>query len=261
MQHLTHNFGQWGVQQINLLVDVLTLSFRTFKTLPSLALRRNSVSRKILFKQFYFTGYESLKIILPTALFLGTAIIFQVKGLLGGSNIPMVGKILVWTILRELGPLLTAIILVARSGAAVTAELGTMEVNRETKSLEVMGIDPHEYLFLPRVLAFSISCMVLTIYFEIFAIIGGFTVANIFMNVPFEAFSQGLYSALKFQEVVVSLVKGFLFGGFMSLICIQQGMSVGTISTLIPRASSRGVIYSLFTIFLLNGLISLAAIY
>ncbi|PLX99589.1 MAG: hypothetical protein C0623_08800 [Desulfuromonas sp.] len=261
MQRLIFLLGQWGLQQAALLNDLMVLSFSTFKTLPLLVGRHHSVSRRIVWKQVYFTGYESLKIIVPTALFLGTAIIVQVKGLLGSTNITMIGKILIWTILRELGPLLTAIIIVARSGAAVTAELGTMEVNREIKSLEVMGIDPHEYLFLPRLLAFSLSCMVLTIYFEIVAILGGFFVANLFMNVPFESFSQGLYSALRFQDVAVSLMKGLLFGGLMSLICIQQGMSVGRVSTMIPRASSRGVIYSLFAIFFLNGVISLAAFY
>ena len=261
MQRVIQFLGQWGVQQVNLASDLLVLTTTSLRGLPVLAGRQQRASRRVVLRQVYFTGFESIKIIVPTALFLGTAIIAQVMGLLGSTNVPMIGKILVWTVLRELGPLLTAIIIVARSGAAVTAELGTMSVNREIRSLEALGIDPSEYLFLPRVLAFSISCMVLTIYFELFAILGGFLVANLFMNIPFEPFSQGLYSALGFQEVLASLLKGFLFGGLMSLICIQQGMSVGSASTMIPRASSRGVIYSLFAIFLLNGIISLVAFY
>ncbi|PLY00267.1 MAG: hypothetical protein C0624_12485 [Desulfuromonas sp.] len=261
MKLIVQRLGAWGIGKMLFWRDLSLVASATALSLPRLFAPGNRSSRKVLLKQIYFTGFESLKIILPTSLFLGTAIIAQVIGLLGSTNISMIGKILIWTVLRELGPLLTAVIIVARSGAAVTAELGAMNVNREVLALETVGIDINEYLLLPRVLAFAFSAMFLTVYFELGAVLGGFLIANAFWNIPYEMFSQGIYAALDFREVLVSLLKGFVFGAVMSLICVQQGMSVGESSTMVPRAASRGVIASLFAIFMTNGIISLLAFY
>jgi len=261
MSNLVQQLGGWGVGKYIFLRNLFFMATSTLLCLPRLLNPRNRSARWVTFKQVYFTGVESVKIIVPTSLFLGTAIIAQVIGLLGTNNISMIWKVLVWTVLRELGPLLTAIIIVARSGAAVTAELGSMNVNREVLALETLGIDIYEYLLLPRFLAFSLSAMILTIYFELGSVLGGFFIANVFWNIPYEMFSQGIYSALAFKEVFVSLFKGFIFGGLVSLICVQHGMSVGASSTMVPRAASRGVIASLFAIFLVNGIVSLLAFY
>lgn len=261
MSDFVHQLGGWGIGKYIFLRNLSYMAIATLLCLPRVLNPRNRSARLVTLKQIYFTGVESLKIILPTSLFLGTAIIAQVIGLLGSSNVSTIGKVLVWTVLRELGPLLTAIIIVARSGAAVTAELGSMNVSREVVALETLGIDIYEYLLLPRFLAFSLSAMILTIYFELGSVLGGFFIANVFWNIPYEMFSQGIYTALEFKEVFVSLFKGFVFGGLTSLICVQHGMSVGASSTMIPRAASRGVISSLFAIFLANGIISVLAFY
>jgi len=223
---------------------------------PSLG---NPAIRMVLLKQLYFTGFEAAKIIVLVALILGTVIVSQVVGIAGAGNGSLTGKVLVWVVFLELGPLLTAIIVIARSGTAIAAELGSMKINGEIAALEHLGISPERYLLLPRVVGVGVSVMLLTIYFVLTACIGGFLLVSVARHIPYDQFIQGIVSSLGLREVVVLVAKGFAFGLIIPLICCNAGMSVGTSATEIPQAATRAVITSLFSVFLLDGLITYLA--
>jgi phospholipid/cholesterol/gamma-HCH transport system permease protein len=210
-------------------------------------------------KQLYFTGFETAKIIVMVALILGTVIVSQVVGIVGGGNGSLTGKILVWVVFLELGPLLTAIIVIARSGTAIAAELGAMKINGEIAVLEQLGISPGRYLLLPRVVGVGVSVVLLTIYFVLTACIGGFLLVSVAHYIPYDQFIQGIVASLGLREVVVLIAKGSAFGLIIPLICCNAGMSVGTSATEIPQAATRAVITSLFSVFLLDGLITYLA--
>ncbi len=243
--------GRWQFF-VRLLRQMLQVIF-LLVTPPSI---NNSAISTVLFKQVYFTGLEAARIILLVALIVGTVIVSQVVGLVGGGNGSLTGKVLVWVVFLELGPLLTAIIVIARSGTAIAAELGSMKINGEIAALEQLGIQPERYLLLPRVLGVSASVVVLTIYFVLTAFIGGFLIVSLGHHIPYDQFIQGIVASLGLREVVVLTVKACSFGLMIPLICCNAGLSVGASATEIPQAATRAVITSLFSVFFMDGLIT-----
>ena len=256
---IPQGIGRWLLCRFRLLTD-LTGQFLQFctclVTTPSLG---NPAIKAVLLKQIYFTGLEAWKIIVVVALILGTVIVSQVVGLVGGDNGSLTGKVLVWVVLRELAPLLTAMIVIARSGTAIAAELGSMKINREIDTLELMGIPAERYLILPRIMGVTTSICFLTAYFVLTSFIGGFLIVSVGRHIPYDQFLQGIVSSLGLREVVVLVVKSVSFGIAIPLICCQAGMSVGSSATEVPQAATRAVINSLFTVFLLDGLITYLA--
>lgn len=220
---------------------------------PSLG---NPAIRAVLLKQLYFTGLEAVKIIVLVALILGTVIVSQMLGLVGGESGSLTGKVLVWVVFLELGPLLTAMIVIARSGTAIAAELGSMKINGEIAALERLGIAPERYLLLPRIVGVSAAVVLLTVYFVLTAFIGGFLIVSLGRHIPYDQFLQGIVASLGMREVGVLAVKSCAFGLIIPLICCNAGMSVGTSATEIPQAATRAVITSLFSVFVLDGLIT-----
>lgn len=211
--------------------------------------------RMVLLKQIYFTGFEAAKIIIIIAVIIGTVIIAQIVSLVG-ANGSLTGKILVWVVLRELAPLLTAIIVIARSGTAIAAELGSMKINGEIESIEMLGIPAASYLVMPRIIGVTIAIVVLTVYFVLTSFIGSFLVVSIGWHVPYQQFVQGIVTSLGFKEIIVLLVKSTLFGLFISSTCCWYGLSVGSSATEVPQAATKAVMTSLFAVFVLDGLIT-----
>jgi phospholipid/cholesterol/gamma-HCH transport system permease protein len=249
------SLGRWAISRFSIFAEIILTIVEAFRDYLASFRQGRAVIRMVLLKQVYFTGLEGSGIIVSIAVILGTVIITQVVSLVG-NNGSLTGKILVWVVLRELAPLLTAVIVIARSGTAIAAELGTMRINGEIEAIEMMGIPTQRYLILPRVLGVTTSVVILTVYFVLTAFIGSFMVASIGWHLPYDQFSQGILSSLGIKEVVVLFTKSLLFGLFVSSTCCCYGLSVGRSATEIPQAATRAVMTSLFTVFLLDGLIT-----
>lgn len=251
--------GRWVIEQTVHHAQIAHLIYLTIVSLPAVLKHRLRPVSTVFLKQIYFTGYESLKVIIPVSMAIGTVIIAQIMGLVGVGNESLAAKVLIWSVVRELGPLLTALIVIARSGAAIATEIGSMKINGELDTLELLGISIVEYLILPRLLGVMFSVLVLTIYFEIGAVVGGFMVASLGWHLPFEQFSQGLYGALTLRELAFSLGKSVLFGLAISSACCQQGLIVGRSATMVPQAATKGVMHALFLVFFIDGVMTLLA--
>lgn len=249
------SLGRWVITRFSVFVEILLTIVQAFRDYFASFRQGRAVIRMVFFKQVYFTGLEGSGIIVSVAVILGTVIIAQVVSLVG-DNGSLTGKILVWVVLRELAPLLTAVIVVARSGTAIAAELGTMKINGEIEAIEILGIPTQRYLILPRIFGVTTSVVVLTVYFVLTAFIGSFLIASIGWHLPYDQFIQGILSSLGIKEVVVLFTKSLLFGLFVSSTCCCYGLSVGRSATEIPQAATRAVMTSLFTVFLLDGLIT-----
>jgi len=247
--------GRWVITKFSLVAEILLTIAGAFRDYLASFRQGRAATRAVFYKQVYFTGLEGSGIIVSVAVILGTVIIAQVVSLVG-NNGSLTAKILVWVVFRELGPLLTAVIIIARSGTAIAAELGTMKINGEIDAIEMLGIPTQRYLIMPRVLGVTTSFMVLTLYFVLSAFIGSFIIASIGWNLPYDQFIQGILSSLSVKEVVLLFTKSLLFGLFVSATCCCYGLSVGRSATEIPQAATRAVMTSLFTVFLLDGLIT-----
>jgi len=251
--------GSWSLRRLRFLLETGELLGQTVRSATSPPSLENGAIRSVLLKQVYFSGYEAWKIIILVALILGTVIVSQVVGLVGGGNGSLTGKILVWVVFRELGPLLTALIVIARSGTAIAAELGSMKINGELEALELLGIPCERYLILPRIVGVTAAVTVLTIYFVLTAFVGGFLIASLVHHIPYDPFVQGIVSSIGLWEIAVLAIKTLAFGVAIPIICCHAGLSVGTSATEIPQAATRAVITSLFSIVLLDGLITILA--
>ena len=211
--------------------------------------------RAVLFRQVYFTGIEAMGKLAVIGALIGIVIITQVKNLVG-LNAVLTGKILLWTVVRELGPLLASIIIIARSSTATASELGSMKVQREVESLVLMGIDPLRYLIVPRVVGITLSVFILTFYFQGIAIAGGLAVSSVLMDIPFFEHLRGIFSALGFLDMAVSLLKSAAFGLVISVVSCYHCLSVRASITEIPQATTVAVMQSLFLVFILDGIIT-----
>jgi phospholipid/cholesterol/gamma-HCH transport system permease protein len=261
MNNRVDNFarlGRWSLLRLSLVSDILILLAQAFKNFLSALRHGNAAVRKVLFKQIYFTGLEASAIIVTIAVMLGAVIITQVVSLVG-NNGSLTGKILVWVVLRELAPLLTAIIVIARSGTAIAAELGSMKINGEIDALEMLGIPSDRYLILPRILGVTLSVIILTFYFVLSSFVGSFLIASFGWHIPYQQFVQGIMLSLGASEVIMLFSKSLIFGLFVSATCCCYGLSVGRSATEIPQAATKAVMTSLFAVFFLDGLITYLA--
>ncbi|QEM68280.1 ABC transporter permease [Geobacter sp. FeAm09] len=245
--------GRWAIIRFSIVMDILATMGRAGRSV--LSLEGRAAVRAVFMKQIYFTGLEASGIIMTIALILGTVIITQVVSLVGDNGF-LTGKILVWVVLRELAPLLTAIVVIARSGTAIAAELGAMKINGEIEALETMGIPSEHYLIFPRVAGVTVSVVILTVYFVLTAFIGSFLIASVGWHVPYEQFIQGILAALGVKEVVVPLFKSVLFGLCTSATCCCFGLSVDRSVTEVPQVATKGVMASLFIVFFMNALVT-----
>jgi phospholipid/cholesterol/gamma-HCH transport system permease protein len=212
--------------------------------------------RMVLYRQIYFTGVEALGTVALIAALLGIVIITEVASLIG-SNAELTGKILVWTVVRELGPLLTATLIVARSCTAVASELGSMKLNGEVSHLITMGIDPYGYLLVPRILGMTIAVVLLTVYFQLCSIAGGLVFSSqLFLHIEFLRHLQGIFAELRVFDIAISLLKSLVFGILLSAGSCYHGFRVKASLTEIPQVTAVAVIQSLFLMFVIDGLIT-----
>jgi phospholipid/cholesterol/gamma-HCH transport system permease protein len=263
MSRFFEKIGRWVVIRAAGFLQFCGYFFVVFRTLFvffatfEIVTGRARTSIKILFKQVLFTGVDALPVISLVSLAIGAIAIIQSLTLLprfGGES--LVGNILVTVIVRELGPLLTGFIVIGRSGTAITAEIGNMVVSHEIEALESMGVDPIRYIVIPRVLGVTISLVVLNVYFDLFAIIGGFLVSKMVLVTSFMTFLERLQESVLASDIIISLAKGCIFGIIVSFICTFQGFSVRASSTEVPQMTTKAVVNAITFLFLADGVVT-----
>jgi ABC-type transport system involved in resistance to organic solvents, permease component len=207
-----------------------------------LFLRRGRVGMRVLVMQILFTGVEALGIAAAMALAIGAAI-----NLIGSSLLTNFGQgkmmytILIAVITRELGPLLTAFIVIARSGTAIATELGGMAVDHELEAYVSVGVDPISYLAAPRFLGVVASILALYVYFNIFGLLGSFVVVQLIKPIAFGEYFGNLAAALAPGDFVSGVTKSLVFGVIVSSVSLYRGFSVERASTEIPVAGIKAV--------------------
>lgn len=215
--------------------------------------------KEVLLRQIYFTGVQAVPAITISGLLIGLIIVLQTASITGVGSSHMIGKILLWLVLKEIAPFFTGLIILTRSGSAIATELATMKLGKEIEYLEAMGIKPEVYLIKPRFYGVVISAIVLSIYFQLTAIFGGIFLATLMSGVPFSEYANAIISNLTFKEIVISLFKSMIFGFLISIICIWQGFSVMESPTEIPQRATKAVTGSLFSLFFADVIIDFIA--
>ncbi len=226
------------------------------RALPALAQRP---VRQVFYRQVYFTGVQALFVVASIGLVLGLAIITQVSSLAGRTS-DLTGRILVWVVVRELGPLFAAIIVIARSGTAVATELGSMKVNDEVRYLRALGIPASRYLVMPRIAGLTTSLLALLFFFQGTAVLGGLALSSLLFDLPFRAQLDNLAGdAQLLRPVDLPRSKGSSSGSSIAAAACYHGLSVRRSITEVPQAATRAVIEALILVVVINGFITVAS--
>jgi phospholipid/cholesterol/gamma-HCH transport system permease protein len=212
----------------------------------------------VLSSQVYFTGVQALPLISIIAFLTGSVIVIQGVG--GFSFIDnsgdFLGKLMVMVSVREAGPLLTALIVIARSGTAVASELGNLRVNKEIEALELMGINPYSYVVFPRLFGGVISVLCLAFYFIFIAIVGGYFAAAVFKNMPLQYYFSIIARAFSGSDLMLFVIKNISSGVIIFSVCSYQGLSVKQSPHEVPQVTTKAVMDSIFYILIVHFIIT-----
>ncbi|MFC1525258.1 MlaE family ABC transporter permease [Candidatus Latescibacterota bacterium] len=212
---------------------------------------------RVTMQQVYFTGLEALPILSLLSLLLGFTVIVQsLPQLQGVGAHGLIGKILVISIVRELGPLIAAMIVITRSGTAMAAEMATNRITGQVEALEAMGVDVFHYLVAPRVLGSMIALFCMVVYFDVIALVGGFLVASTQLTMPFGLYLQYIRDSLQPLDLYISLSKSLLFGFVITLFCCYHGLRARRAPYEVPMVARSGVIQAMFFVFVSSAVIS-----
>lgn len=205
-------------------------------------------------KEIYHVGVLSLFIIVLSGLFLGFVVSLQAYNTLEkfGST-PQLGQVLALSIVRELGPVLGAILFAGRAGSALTAEIGLMQATEQISSMDIMGVDAKWRIILPRLLAGIISLPVLTMIFNVVAIYGGYLVGVKWLGVDDGIFWNNMQSAVEFRmDILSGLWKSIAFGAVVTWIAVYQGYYSIKTAEGVASATTRTVVFSSIAILVVD---------
>ncbi|MFI4981587.1 MAG: ABC transporter permease [Nevskiales bacterium] len=215
--------------------------------------------RLAFLRQVYFTGIEALGILAPIALLSGALVITQAIALMGADS-EMVLRVLVWVVVRELGPLFAAILIVARSTPAISTELALMKTHHELDHLRQMGISEQDYLIVPRIAGVTLSVMALTFYFQIIALLGGMGASALYQQSSFIELLSDFLGVVRPLDLVGTVVKSFLFGLTIAAVACYHGLAVGKTITEVPQAAIKAVMRSLLAVFAIDAMFAYASL-
>jgi phospholipid/cholesterol/gamma-HCH transport system permease protein len=179
--------------------------------------------RKI-FEQMERIGVDSLGIIVLTGGFTGMVFAFQSYigfHRFGGEE--FIGPVVALAMVRELGPVLTGLMVTGRAGSAITAEIGTMEITEQVDALKTLGINPFQYLVVPRIIAGTIILPFLSLFCSIVGIIGGYFVAVYALELNPEQYRSGIKAYVELQDIIGGLIKSAVFGFILSWVGCYKG--------------------------------------
>ena len=160
-------------------------------------------------------------------------------------------------ILREMGILLTAIIIAGRSGSAFTAQIGTMQVNQEVDAMRTLGLDPIEVLVLPRVMALLIALPLLTVFADLAGIAGGLVMSMVMLDISFVQFVQRFQTSIGLSTFWVGIIKAPVFGFIIALVGCREGMAVSGSAESVGRQTTRSVVIAIFLVIVFDAFFSI----
>lgn len=238
---------------------LVLLAARSLGTLSRPALR---VVARVAVRQVRFTGVQAALLTTAIGFLVGGVVVLQAVHPFPALGVESwVADLLVLAVLRELGPLITAVIVIGRSGTAMATEMATMRLRGEVEDLELQGIDPVVYLFLPRLAGSIAALFALIVSFDLAAVLGGYGYLLFHGTAPsLPSFLIAVSRAVEASDVALLPVKALLYGSLVASISCHRGLTIDRLPTEVPRAATRAVVTSLLGVFLFDSLLA-AAVY
>jgi phospholipid/cholesterol/gamma-HCH transport system permease protein len=231
--------------------DFWTFAGRTFLWLFAGALRLKNI--RLLFPQMYEVGVRSVPVVAVTGAFIGMVMAIETFAQFQAiGQQERIGSVIGLTVVKQIGPVLAAVMLAGRVGGALTAELGTMNVTEQLDALRVMGADPIRYLVVPRFLACVLLTPVLTIYSDLLGVLGGWLISTQFLGVPEQPYWFYSAQGIETWQIMEGLLKSVFFGGAIGLIACYKGFTCGSGASGVGRACTESFVVSFLAIIVLN---------
>lgn len=248
--------GRWLISFFQALYGLGAFGLITFGVIFTKLTFAHRVIRPLVFRQLYRAGLGVLPMIIFLALALGLIIIGQTVSLLNRVGATQyLGTVMVTVVVRELGPMMTAFIVLLRTGTATVVELGTARALGEVEALEVLGIDPVHYFVVPRVIGMGLGLLALTIYMNLGALVSGYVWAFI-QDVPLTPgdYFRQLANSLRWIDFVVLALKALMFGAAIGVVTCYHGLAQPLRLEEVPRATVRAVAQTVIAIALIDAL-------
>jgi len=208
--------------------------------------------------QIQKAGIGSIFIVAITAAFIGLAMSTQLAKELfnryGAEQ--LVGGLVAIAIVRELAPVITSIVVAGRVGAAISAEIGSMKVSDQIDALEVLGINPIRYLFVPRLLAAAIVSPLLTVLSALIAIIAGMILTRATVNLNFSVYLDSVRTVLEMRDILIMMLKSLIFGSAIAIIATTTGLITRGGAEAVGNGATKTVVWSIILIFVFNYIIT-----
>lgn len=197
------------------------------------------------FKRMDIIGVGSLPIIILTGFFTGGVLTLQTYPTLkayGGQS--QTGMLVAYALIRELGPVLSALMVAGRIGSAISAELGSMLVSQQIDAMRAFGTDPVRKLVLPRIIALILMLPLLTVAADVFGIIGGGVVASNLFDLDYDVFISSVRNGIEIEDIIGGVIKPLFFGLIIGSISCYKGLSTTGGTAGVGRSTTNAVVLS-----------------
>lgn len=236
--------------------SIITLAFETIKAISKPPFRWH-----LYFKTMEFIGINSIFIVILTGIFSGMVFALQTGRILQRFNAgSAVGAIVAMSLARELAPVLTSLMVTARAGSAMAAQIGTMKVTQQIDALNVMAVDPIHYLVVPRVIASVLMLPLLTGLCDFIGVLGSYVVAVKLLGVNEAVFLNDIYVIVNAKDIMQGIEKSAVFGFIMSIIGCYMGLKTMGGAEGVGKSTTHAVVLASILI-LISDYLMVATIY
>ncbi len=250
---LLEDVGRGTVGLFNYAGGAAALSGEAGASIGRLRIRLGAVM-----EQAYSLGVASFPIVFLTSLFTGMVISLESANQAESYGVSsFVGGAVAYVSARELGPILTAVVVAGRAGAAIAAELGSMVVTEQIEALEALGLSPVQFLVVPRLIALVVILPLLTLIGDIVAIVGGMYLANKTAHISYGEFITSVRQGSAFNDYLKGMLKAVFFAVIIVIIGCYQGLGVRGGAAGVGKATTGAVVTSIILIFITNFALSL----
>ncbi len=244
MERWIRRLGERVIYFVHFLGDISILFAQTIIWIPV-----RPIKRKRILAQARIVGIESFPIVSLVALFTGMILALQMAYQMQKlSSEIYIANLVAVALTRELAPVLTALIVAGRIGAAITAEIGTMVVTEQVDALQTMATNPIKYLVVPRFLALMLMLPVLTVYADVIGIFGGYFICVFKLAIGSQMYINMTLDALVVKDVITGLVKTVFFGMIIALVGCYEGLKTKGGAEGVGRATTLSVVTSFILI-------------
>ncbi|MCE9611728.1 MAG: ABC transporter permease [Chthoniobacter sp.] len=240
--------GRLALQFLQYLGELALLVYETCVALVVAPIRWRLVMRQIV-----EVGWRSQLVVIVTGMFTGAVLTAQMYfqfAVLGMES--ATGSVVAVALFRELGPVLTGLMVAGRVGATSAAEIGTMKVTEQIDALRALAVHPIDYLVIPRVLALVLSMPLLVAQSVGLGIVSSYLVGVHLLNIPGPFFLENLYSYVRLRDLKMALSKGFCFGVVIIFVSCHQGLNAKEGAVGVGRAPTEAVVISSLAILIMN---------